>query len=119
VKFNVKIVGSIRLGLHPETAQTGLSSICSGTRSIQCTDPHNRPVITISADTWTVQLRFPDELQAFCGGIYDVFKAGNNPKPPSSHWHFYELIPQLGQAAPEDFVTYLIVTAEVGLPDAV
>jgi len=28
-------------------------------------------------------------------------------------------IPQLGPAAPEDFVTYLMVTAEVGLPDAV
>jgi len=28
-------------------------------------------------------------------------------------------IPQLRQAAPEDLVTYLMVTAEVGLPDAV
>jgi len=27
-------------------------------------------------------------------------------------------IPQLGQAAPKDLVTYLMVTAEVGLPDA-
>jgi len=32
-----------------------------------CIDQHNRPVINISADTWTVQLRFPDELQAFGG----------------------------------------------------
>jgi len=28
-------------------------------------------------------------------------------------------IPQLGPAAPEDFVTYIMATAEVGLPDAV
>jgi len=28
-------------------------------------------------------------------------------------------IPQLGPAAPEGFVTYQMVTAEVGLPDAV
>jgi len=28
-------------------------------------------------------------------------------------------IPQLGQAVPEDLVTYLIMTAEVGLLDAV
>jgi len=28
-------------------------------------------------------------------------------------------IPQLGQAAPEDLVTNLMVTAEVGLPDVV
>jgi len=28
-------------------------------------------------------------------------------------------IPQLSQAAPEDLVTYLMVTAEVGLLDAV
>jgi len=28
-----------------------------------------------------------------------------NPKPPSSHRHFVS-IPQLGQAAPEDLVTY-------------
>jgi len=59
IYFNVKIAGSRRLGLHPET---GFSSICSGTRTIQCTDRHNRPFINISADTWTVQLRFPDEF---------------------------------------------------------
>jgi len=62
VNVNVKIAGSRRLGLHPET---GPSSICSGTRTIKCTDRHNRPVISISADTCTVQLRFSDELQAF------------------------------------------------------
>jgi len=28
-------------------------------------------------------------------------------------------IPQLVPAAPEDFVSYLMVTADVGLPDAV
>jgi len=27
---------------------------------MQCTDRHNHQVISISADTWTVQLRFPD-----------------------------------------------------------
>jgi len=66
VYLNVKIAGSRRLGLHPET---GLSSICSGIRTIQCTDRHDRPVISISADTCTVRLRFPDELQAIAGAF--------------------------------------------------
>jgi len=66
VYFNIKIAGSRRLGLHPET---GLSRICSGTRTILYTDRHNNPVISISADTFTVQLRFPDELQAFAGAF--------------------------------------------------
>jgi len=44
---------------------------------------HNWPVISISAETWTGQLRFPDELQAFAGDFLCVKE--NNPKPPSSH----------------------------------
>jgi len=64
VYFNVKIAGSRRLGLHPEI---GLTSIFRGTRTIQGTVRHKRPVISISADSWTVQLRFPNELQAFAG----------------------------------------------------
>jgi len=43
-----------------------LSSMCSSTRTIQGTDWHNRPIMNISADTWTVQLRFLDELQTYC-----------------------------------------------------
>jgi len=39
------------------------------------------PIISISADIWTVQLRFPDELQAFTGEFLCV--KGNNSKPPT------------------------------------
>jgi len=66
VYFYVKIAGSKTRSVHPET---GLSSICSGTRTIHCTDRHKRQVISISADAWTVQLRFPDELQTFAGAF--------------------------------------------------
>jgi len=60
------LVFSRRLGLHLET---GLSTLCSATRTISGTDRYHRTVISISADTWTVQLQFPDELQAFAGAF--------------------------------------------------
>jgi len=41
-----------------------------------------------------------------------------NPKTNIDSSEFLP-IHQLGQAIPENFVTYLMVTAEVGLPDAV
>jgi len=65
-----------------------------------------------------VQLRFPNKLQAFAGDFLCV--KGNNPKPVTTiESSAVQLIPQLGQAAPEDLVTYLMVTAEVKLSDAV
>jgi len=60
-----------------------------------------------------VQLRFSDELQAFAGA-FPMWKSQTTTEPST-----FVSIPQLGQAAPEDLVTYLMVTAEVGLPDAV
>jgi len=106
VYFNVKIAGSRGLGLHPET---GLSSICSGTRTIQCTGRHNRLVISISADTCTVQRRFP-ELQVICRGMAYVLISNQNQVIDISKNI------SIGLAASDDLVTYLMVTAEVGLP---
>jgi len=66
---------------------------------------------------WTVQrvqLRFPDE--AFARAFPMCYREQSQTTIESSA---FLSIPQLGQAAPEDFVTYLMVTAEVGLPDAV
>jgi len=60
-----------------------------------------------------VQLRFPDELHAFAWGF---LKCDAQTTIESST---FLSISQLGQAAPEDLVLYLMVTAEVGLPDAV
>jgi len=60
-----------------------------------------------------VQLHFPDELQAFAA-VFPMCKSQTTIESST-----ILSIPQLGQAAPEDFVTYLMVTAELGLPDAV
>jgi len=71
---------------------------------------HHR-VISISADTWTVQLRFPDEIKAYLQGHnFPPFKMGQTITTMESLT--FLPIPQLGQAAAEDLVTYLIVTAE-------
>jgi len=61
-----------------------------------------------------VQLRFTDELQAFAGA-FPLFYSQTTIE--SSKFLLVGL-PQLGQAAPADLVSYLMVTAEVGLPDA-
>jgi len=55
-------------------------------------------------------------LQAFAGHFLCI-----NPKPqPIESSAFLSILSLLvGQAEPEDFVIYLMVTAEVGLPDAV
>jgi len=60
----------------------------------------------------------PDELQAFAVGISYMLKGTFQSQSTIESSTFLQ-IPQLGQAAPEDFVTYLMVTAEVGMPDAV
>jgi len=59
-------VGGCKNITGPESA---VASIFSGTRAIKGTDLHNRPVISIYADTWTVLLRFSDKIQAYCRGI--------------------------------------------------
>jgi len=61
-----------------------------------------------------VQLCFLDELQAFTWGISYGLLSQTTIKSST-----FQSIPKLGQAAPEDLVAYLMVTAEVGLPDAV
>jgi len=63
-----------------------------------------------------VQLRFTDELQAIAWDFLCV--KWNNHKATTESSTFLP-IPQLGHNAPEDKVTYVMMTAEVGLPDAV
>jgi len=67
-------------------------------------------------ETWTLQLRFPDELQAFCRFISYVWKKQSQTTIESLA---FRPIPQVGKTAPEDLVTYLMLRIEVGLPNAV
>jgi len=103
-------VGSRRLGPHPET---GLSSICSGTRTMQCTDRHKCP---ISADTSTEHATALSRwASGICRGIsYKLIPnhhrligiSTNTSNGPSCKWRLCDL------RSPT--VTYLMVTAEVG-----
>jgi len=61
-----------------------------------------------------LQLRFPDELLAVAGVSYVLIPAVLIIESLT-----FLSIPQLGKVAPEDLVTYQMVTAGVGLPDAV
>jgi len=63
-----------------------------------------------------VQLRCPDELHPFAGAFPTCQREQSQATIESLA---FLPTPQLGQAAPADFVTYLMVTAEEGLPDAV
>jgi len=63
------------------------------------------------------QLLPPDELQAICRGHFSCINGKQSQTTIKSST--FLPIPQLGQAAPVDKVTYQIVTAEVGLPDAI
>jgi len=47
----------------------GLSSMCNGSRTTYGTDLRNRPVSGISATSWTMQMRFPDDIQA-CTSVW-------------------------------------------------
>jgi len=96
-KSDVRIAGSRRLDLHLDG---GLHSICSGTRTIYVT-----AVTTVQSSAFLsmpgqCNCVFPNELQAYCRGIYSLLKA----IIPSHHieWSVFLPIPQLDQAAPED-----------------
>jgi len=79
-------------------------------------DRQNRPVISTFADTWTVKKHSPDDFQAYCKGISSLLKG---TIPNHNQVIGISINTSIGLAASEGLVTYLMLTAEVGLPDAV